>query len=368
MTLLLNNDDIRRVLTMEMTIDALDRSYRGIATGETVCRPRIDIEIPTRDPDKTYRWGTMEGGSSEAGYFAIRMKSDVVYYTEYEGVRTEEKYCSRPGLFFGLVMLFDIHNGEPLAMINEGHLQHFRVGADAAIGTRYLAREDAHVVGMFGSGGMARSHIEALRCVRDVRRIQVFSPTREHREAYAREMAEKYDVEAVAVDRPEAVCRGADIICECTDAAQEVVKGEWIEPGTHLTNVGGHFDAEVYRRVDVALRLGTAPAPVGMPEWGTARSAVTYAARRAGEGGGAPTESYTHRGERADWKRVITMGDLLAGRAPARTSPSQVTHSTRGNLQGAQFFAVAGAAYEAAKAAGIGRELPTEWLLQDIRD
>ncbi len=76
MTLLLNNDDVRQLLTMEMTIDALDRSYRGTITGETVCRPRIDIEIPTRKPGYTYCWGTMGGGSSDSGYFAIRTKSD----------------------------------------------------------------------------------------------------------------------------------------------------------------------------------------------------------------------------------------------------------------------------------------------------
>ena len=62
------------------------------------------------------------------------------------------------------------------------------------------------------------------------------------------------------------------------------------------------------------------------------------------------------------------MEDLLTGRAVGRTSPAQITHSTRGNAQGAQFFAVAGAVWEAAKARGIGRELPTEWFLQDIRD
>ncbi len=195
MTLLLNNDDVRKLLTMQMTIDALDRSYQGTTTGETVCRPRIDIEIATRNPEQTYRWGTMEGGSSAMGYFAIRMKSDIIYYTEYEGVKTEEKFASRPGLFCGLVMLFDVQNAEPLAIINEGYLQHFRVGADAGIGARHMARDDAHIIGMFGSGGMARSHVEAMRQVRSIDRLQVFSPTREHREAYAREMAEKFDIE-----------------------------------------------------------------------------------------------------------------------------------------------------------------------------
>ncbi len=78
MTLIINNHDVEQVLTMEMTLEALEESYLALATGEAVCRPRIDIRIPTSDPTKNYQWGTMEGGST-AGYFAIRMKSDVIY-------------------------------------------------------------------------------------------------------------------------------------------------------------------------------------------------------------------------------------------------------------------------------------------------
>ena len=95
MTLILNNDDIASVLTMEETIGALRNAYEELARTEAVCRPRIDIRIPTSDPSKMYQWGTMEGGSA-SGYFAIRMKSDVVYEQEYGGTRTQEKYCLRP--------------------------------------------------------------------------------------------------------------------------------------------------------------------------------------------------------------------------------------------------------------------------------
>ncbi|MDQ3025619.1 MAG: hypothetical protein M3R58_03840 [Pseudomonadota bacterium] len=114
MTLLINNADVSRILTMEATIDALEASYRSLAAGEGTCRPRIDIRIPTSDPAKTYQWGSMEGGST-AGYFAIRIKSDVVYEQASEGVVTQEKYCVRPGLFCGLVLLTSIENGELVA-------------------------------------------------------------------------------------------------------------------------------------------------------------------------------------------------------------------------------------------------------------
>ena len=112
MTLLINNEDVRQVLTMEKTMAALDEAYADYAIGEAVCRPRIDIRIPTKDPSRFYQFGTMEGGSTR-GYFGIRMKSDVIWYDEYGGTRTQEKYCVQPGLFCGLVWLFSIDNGEP---------------------------------------------------------------------------------------------------------------------------------------------------------------------------------------------------------------------------------------------------------------
>src|SRR6266536_1781324 len=161
MTLILNNDDVKQVLTMEITMNALDQAYRELSRREAVCRPRIDIQIPTQDPNKIYQWGTMEGGST-SGYFAIRMKSDVIYEQEYQGAITQEKYCVRPGRFCGLILLNSIENGEPLALINDGYLQHMRVGADSGIGAKYIAREHAEVVGMIGSGGMARSHVESF--------------------------------------------------------------------------------------------------------------------------------------------------------------------------------------------------------------
>src|SRR5919109_3441440 len=191
MTLILNNKDVQSVLTMEITMQALEQAYAELTRQEAVCRPRIDIQIPTKDPGKNYQWGTMEGGSI-SGYFAIRMKSDVVYEQEYEGTRTQEKYCARPGKFCGLILLIKIDNGEPVALINDGYLQHMRVGADSGIGAKYMARQDAEVVGMIGSGGMARTHADAFLLARKIKKIQVYSPTQAHREEYARETSDRF--------------------------------------------------------------------------------------------------------------------------------------------------------------------------------
>ncbi len=367
MTLILSNDDVKSVLTMEITMKALEEAYQQIARREAVCRPRVDIQIPTNDPQKMYQWGTMEGGSI-SGYFAIRMKSDVVYEQEYEGARTQEKYCVRPGKFCGLILLINIHNGEPLALINDGYLQHMRVGADSGIGVKYMAREDARVVGMIGSGGMARSHADSFLLARKIKKIQVYSPTKAHREEYAKEIKERLGIEVVPLDNPQDVYKGADIIAGCTDSAIPIVIGKWLEEGTHITCVGGKPDEETLKRIEVSLRLGNAPAPWGLPEFSLPDEYITYAAM--------PDENAAfkmkRKGKRAHGviaeDRAVFLADLLSRRKKGRTSPKQITYSERGNVQGAQFFAVAGKVYELAREKRLGREIPTDWLLQDIRD
>lgn len=364
--LLIDNDVVRRVLTPEATRRALEQAYRDLARGEAVCRPRIDIRIPTVDPERVYQWGTMEGGST-GGYFAIRIKSDILFEQERDGVRTQEKYCSRPGRYCGLVLLTRIEDGEPVAIIHDGWLQHLRVAADSAIGTALMAREDCRTLGMLGSGGMARAHVESLLAVRPFERLKVFSPTREHRECFGAEMAGRFPLEVEVLDDPREVYRGADILAACTDSATPVVRGAWLEPGMHVVSIGGRPDEQALARFDRKLRIGTAPAPLGRPELGTADEYLGYVAREgdprwAKVRAGRPAPVVTGRG--GDVRFI----DVVEGRAQGRRAREEITYSERGNIQGAQFYAVASAVFEAAKREGLGRELPTEWFLQEIRD
>ena len=369
MTLIINNHDVEKLLTMKATMEALEESYRQLVTRDAVCRPRIDIRIPTKDPAKNYQWGTMEGGST-SGYFAIRMKSDVVYETRYGGALTQEKYCLRPGLFCGLVLLTSIETGEPLAFINDGVLQHMRVGADGGIGVKYMANRDAEVIGMLGAGGMSRTHMQAFTLVRNIRKLQVFSPTRENREHFGAEMRAKYGIEVKVCGSPEEVYKGAHILAALTDSAVPVTEGALLEKGTHLVNIGGsgNPDAASLARIDVYLRFGDAPAPIGRPDFNLDDENIGWEARpdapKFGDGRHGRKRA---RGTLLPDKRV-TLADIVTGKSGGRSSPGQITYSERGNLQGAQFFAVAGLVYEAAKRAGMGREIPTEWFLQDIRD
>lgn len=354
------------MLTPEATRKALETAYRDLALGEAVCRPRIDVRIPTRDPERVYQWGSMEGGST-GGYFAIRIKSDIVFERGEGGARTQEKYCSRPGLYCGLVLLTRVEDGEPLAIIHDGWLQHLRVAADSAIGTALMAREDSRTLGMLGSGGMARSHVEALLAVRPFRRLRVYSPTRANRKRFGDEMAQRFGLEVEVHEGARDVYRDADVLAACTDSTEPVIRGAWLEAGTHVISIGGRPDPEAHARFDRRLRIGTSPAPLGRPELGTGDEYLGYVARP-----GDPRWSRVKGGRRAPQAAgdgaVVSFLDVVEGREPGRTSREQVTYSERGNVQGAQFFAVAAVVFEAARAAGLGRELPTEWFLQDIRD
>jgi ornithine cyclodeaminase/alanine dehydrogenase-like protein (mu-crystallin family) len=197
----------------------------------------------------------------------------------------------------------------------------------------------------------------------------VYSPTRENREAFGREMAARHTIEVIPCDRPDDIYKGADIVAALTDSAVPVLDGTRLEPGAHIVNIGGsgRIDAESLRRIDVYLRFGDAPTPVGRPELAIDDEFLAWEARPGSHqhSGGRPRP---HAPGIALPDRRVTLGDIVSGKAAGRTSDEQITWSERGNLQGAQFYAVAGRVYEAAKAAKLGYEIPTSLFLQDIRD
>jgi ornithine cyclodeaminase/alanine dehydrogenase-like protein (mu-crystallin family) len=379
--LILSNDDVRQVLTPQMTVEALRQSYAELATGLGVCRPRVDFRIPTKDPEHYYLWSTMDGGSTVTGYLASRMVSDVRYTLSYGGVETSEEYCIRPGLFFGIVLLMKIETAEPLAIIQDSVLQRSRIAGDAAIGVDAMAKPDASVIGVLGSGGAARSYLKAICTIRPIRQVKVYSPTPEHREAYAAEMARDLGIEVTAYDNPAAVYEGVDIMASCTDGGfaenanpASAHLGRYLEPGTHVVSNYGPLDQDTVDRVHRALVLGIATPPTGREDIARDYVQVYQPPEDHPDFQG---HTYWHRRYREllggnmgfpDEDRVISLPELLAGTKAGRTSSDQITFSERGNLQGAQFHAVAGRVYEAALARGLGREIPTDWLVEDERN
>ena len=361
--LLINNQEVADLFDMKSCLEALETGYADLLKGDAVYRPRLDVWVPCGRPDGYYRWGTMEGASREIGVFAIRMKSDIVHWPD---GKTEEKYCIRPGTYCGLIMVFSVRNGEPLAILNDGLLQHMRVGGCAGLGAKYLARPDASVVGILGSGGMAGSYLEAFNEVRRIHKVKVYSPTRAHREAYAAEMSRKLGLSVEAVDSPEAVVRGSHIVAACTDSTRVVFdEPEWLEEGAHITCVRAcEIGPEVVKRCDLSIKLGRNTVETMDEGMVRLHGNVGYIAGQPEERSRIPNpevDNYTG----GFFKYFM---DVRAGKIPGRTSPKQVTFFINAGTQGLQFAACAGRVYQLAKEKGVGRELPTEWFLQDIRD
>ena len=362
--LLLNNQNVQQLLTMKDCLAALETGFQDLAKGDAVHRPRTDVWAPCERPDGYYRWGSMEGVCRRYGVFAIRMKSDVVCWPEGQN---EQKYCVEPGTYCGFVMLFSIKNGAPLAVINDGVLQHMRVGGGAGLGVKYLARPDASVVGIIGSGGMARTYLEAFAEVRSVKKVKVYSRSRERRRAYAAEMNEKFGIPVEPLDNAEAVVRGSDIVATCTDSIVPVLTNpDWLEPGMHITNLDIREFAteEVLARCDVVARLGEQTLPNRQAD------AAFRPFHFAGYAAGQPDElARIPRSKlQIDLEKYGRLVDVMTGKASGRTTAEQITCFINIGTQGLQFASAGGLLYQLAREQGVGREIPTEWLLQDVRD
>jgi len=377
--LIINNDDVAQLLTMPDCIRVQEEAFRKLPFGGAIHRPRIDLYFPCEREDGYFRWGTMEGAND--GYFAIRMKSDIITWPRNDaGNWTEEKYCRENGTYCGLIMLVSTRNAEPLAFINDGVLQHMRVAGGAGIGAKYLAREDSHIVGMLGSGGMARTYLKAFTCVRDIKLCKVFSPTAAHREAFAQEMSQGLGIEVRTVADAREAVRGADILSSCTDSMQPVYDADWIEKGMHITNLGRReMPDRAMERIDVVVRQGTAGLQMRQTERFQAERGLSPAAflggtteqmkripeRNPQPGFGGDSPEFMDRGKGGNQP---DFADLVTSKCKGRSSRDQVTFYRNVGNQGLQFSSVGGFVYAEAVKRGKGREISTDWFLQDIRD
>ena len=362
----LTNEHVQQVLDMPTCLRAMEDAYHELNDGRAGYRPRIDFYVP--EEPHYYRWGTMEGASRKLGVFAIRMKSDMLAWEEQDGFKVEDKYCMQRGTYCGLIFLLSTRNAEPLALMNDGFLQHMRVGACAGLGTKYLSRKNSKVLAMIGSGGMARTYAMAIKEVRPIETMRVFSPTKANRERYAQEMTEQLDIEVVAVDSPEKALKGADIVSLTTDSLVPVIKAEWLEPGMHVNNVrNNEAGADVLKRADVRARLGTSTLFADRSVSGVATGSdgmFAYIAGNAEEKQQIPVAPH----QDIDNPNIGTVPDIMAGRWVGRANDQQVTFLNNQGTQGLQFAAVGGTAYNLAKAKGLGHPLPLEWFTQNIRD
>jgi len=270
-----------------------------------------------------------------------------------------------------------VKNGEPLAMINDGVLQHMRVGACAGLGVKYLARTDASTIGMIGSGGMARTYLAAFCEVRKIKKVKVYSPTKANRQKYAKEMTKALSLDVEPVDSAEKAVRGTDIVATCTDAISPVIKKEWIEPGMHLTDVNGSdIPDDVIARSNVVVRLGEQTLYAEIDKKRNRHSSqidymthgiFAYVAGQPDEIKSIPKTKL--RKIYSQEAPSVYLVDIISGKNKGRRKASDITFFDNRGTQGLQFAAVGKHVYDIARARGVNKkQIPTAWFIQDIRD
>jgi ornithine cyclodeaminase/alanine dehydrogenase-like protein (mu-crystallin family) len=355
MTLILSNDDVEKLLTMPECMEALEQAYVELAEGRGVNRVRSDCITPTANPDAVYGLKSMDGVIPKLGIGAIRINSDIVTFPKKGNNVVRHKVPAANGRYVGLVLLFSSENGEPLAIMPDGVMQRMRVGAANGLGIKYLARNDATRVGIFGCGWQAGAQLMAACTARKISSIRCFSPTKENREAFAKQMSTLLDVEIIPVDQPEEALAEADIAMCASNSLDAIYFERWVKPGLHLTSIKlPEIENKAVKRADRLVLHAHEEKPIHVTtrELALASKANEHAWVAAGEG--------------IDFNKLPTLPELIVGRAKGRQSDSEITCFLNNIGLGYQFAAAGAAVLRKAKGSGLGHELPTEWFTEDV--
>ncbi len=311
--LYLSRADVERLLDIDAMLEALSEALVIFSSGIASVPPRTAARVPDAG-----LLGVM------AGYVpgvALEVKLVSVFPGNHAlGLPSHQ----------ALIALFDENDGAPLAVMDGTYITAIRTGGTAAVAARALAREDAHVLAILGAGVQGGSHLETFARVRDFTDIRVAS--RDHAKASA--LAALHPKARVAATFEEAV-RGADVVACCTDAREPVIRREWLEPGVHVSSVGGTFGPELDRETMAAARV--------FVEW---RGAALN-----------PPPAGAHELQGLDAERITEVGEVLAGTRKGRISERDITvYKSTGHA--VEDAASARLVYDRARAEGVGVVLP----------
>jgi ornithine cyclodeaminase/alanine dehydrogenase-like protein (mu-crystallin family) len=222
----LNEAEVRELLRMEDLIPAMAGALRDLSAGKVEQPMRVVLPVPEHQGF----FGVMPASGGALG------AKLVTFYPNNTGVPTHH----------AMILLFRPETGEPLVTMDGRLITEMRTAAVSAVATNALARADVSTLAILGSGVQARSHLEALRIVRNFREVRVWSPR------HSNEFAREFHLTAAAT--AEEAVRGANVIVVATSATTPVLQGEWLSPGTHINAVGAtrpnwrELDDEVLRR------------------------------------------------------------------------------------------------------------------------
>ena len=278
--LVLGREDVRELLNLDALIDALGPAMADLSEGRASVPDRIGAVVPERDG----RLMAMPGYVPSLGALVTKLVS-LFPQNARTALPTHQ----------ALIAVFDPETGSPAALLDGTEITAVRTGACSALSARLLAREDASVLAVLGTGVQARSH------VRDPAKAR----------ALAAEMARELGIAARFADSYREAVTGADIVCATTHAVEPVVRGPWLSPGTHVTSVGYNpkgreLDDETVATALVCVesrRAALAPVPAGSNDLIEPIQA------------GVISEDHIH----------AELGELVLGTRPGRTSAEQIT-------------------------------------------
>lgn len=355
--LILNADHVKSVLSMKGCMEVLEDAYRENALGRAVNHSRTHLHMTVPQTDRLYRFKTMPGGLEKLGLLAIRLNSDMVSFPVKNGQRSQVKIAAAPGeRFVGQILLYNAEDLRLVALLSEGAIQLFRVGGTSGISTKYMAKKNASVIGLFGSGQQARTQVLAHCLARSIKLIKVFSPNPEHRRRFAEEMSKEAQVEIKPVDNPRECAKGVDILAVATDSREPVIKSEWLEPGMHITGVGNELDAE--GRKKVAIYSHRDRRIHGWENWWSEASLKRMDEIWPGH------EKVYGKATRERVSEFPTIGEIIVGQVSGRDNDEQITYFHSGIGLGIEFAAVGAQIVAMAKEKKLGLEVPDDWFSQ----
>jgi alanine dehydrogenase len=353
--LLLSNHDVESVLDMADCLDAMEDAYRELGEGRGASGVRSEILTPTARDDSLYSLLTMAGVAPKFGIGAVRINSDILTWPQTPHGLKRVKIPAAPNdRYVGLVLLFSIATGEPLAIYPDGVVQRMRVAATCGLAAKHLARPDAQVVGLLGTGWQAGGQAAAIAAVRPIARIRCYSPDADRRANFARETAARLGIEVVPVATAREAVAGADVVMCATSSMQPVLSADWIEPGMHVSSLKRlELDASVAAAADTVVTH--------------VRSAPSEIVRTAGADLARATEvEKTKLSSAMRQDELPDLADLLLGRTPGRRSERDVTLFLNYMGLGYQFAATGHVIWRRAQERGIGRRLDTDWFTSEV--
>lgn len=292
--LILSHDDVVHLLPMTECIEVMAEALSALAHGEVVQPLRTILKPSDVKGVLAMMPSFRAGGKPLFGLKAICV---------FPGNAAIGKDAHQGG-----VLLFSGETGEPLAMVNASAITSIRTAAVSAVATRSLARSDASELAIIGAGIQARSHLEAMACVRSIARARIASSRFEHARQFAAEAQTHFAFPVEAFETADAAVRGADLIVTATTAREPVIQRRWISPGAHINAIGTYSPAA--REIDTAT-MAAASLFVDRRESASNEAGDYLIAAR--EGAIGPENI------RAE------LGEVLIGAKSGRTSPDEIT-------------------------------------------